>query len=204
MSYYPERINEHFLDPRNVGEVESEDAFGETGSLICGAVVRLSLKIDPASHKITEAKHRTVGCGFLIASASLLTETIKGMVIGEAAHLSKSEVAEKFGAQGVVPPDRMQCVALCCDALHEAAIHYRRTTLEEWTGEEALICTCFGVSERSIERAIAARSLQTVEQVTRACNAGGGCRSCRPLIEDILEDYWRTEGQPVAGQADET
>jgi NifU-like protein len=197
MPYYPDRINDHFLDPRNVGEVESEDAFGDTGSLICGAVVRLSLKIDAASHRITEAKHRTVGCGFLIASASLLTEIIEGMVVGEAASLSESEIAEKFGAGGVVPQDKLHCVALCCEALHEAAVHYRQTTLEEWTGEEALICTCFGVSEKSIERMIAARSLHTIEQVTRACDAGGGCGSCHPLIEDILGDYWRTGGEPV-------
>jgi NifU-like protein len=121
-----------------------------------------------------------------------LTEIIKGMVIGEAARLSEKEIAEDFGGC-VVPQNRKHCVALCREALHEAAVHYRRTTLEEWAGEEALICTCFGVSERSIERVIHTRSLRTIEQVTGACNAGGGCGSCHPLIEDILEDYWRTE-----------
>jgi NifU-like protein len=120
------------------------------------------------------------------------------MVVGEAAHISESEIVEKFGAgAAVVPHDRLHCVALCCEALHEAAVHYRHTTLEEWTGEEALICTCFGVSERSIERVIAARSLHTVEQVTRACNAGGGCGSCHPLIEDMLDDYRRTGGRNI-------
>ncbi len=145
MSYYPGLIRDHFFNPRNVGEVEGEDACGDTGSLICGAVLRLSLRIDAASHRITDAKFKATGCGFLIASASLLTEIIKGLVIGEAARLSEKEVAEKFGA-GVVPQSRKHCIALCCEALHEAAVHYRRTTLEEWTGEEALICTCFGVS----------------------------------------------------------
>jgi NifU-like protein len=191
MSYYPGSINDHFSNPRNVGEVEGEDAYGDTGSLVCGAVVRLSLKIDAASHMITAAKFKATGCGFLIASASLLTEIIKGMVLGDAAHLSESEIAEKFGAV-VVPPDRLHCIALCCEALHEAAVHYRQTTLEEWAGEEALICTCFGVSEKTIERVIETRSLHTVKQVTGACNAGGGCGSCHPLIEDILEDYRRS------------
>jgi NifU-like protein len=116
------------------------------------------------------------------------------MVVGEAARLSESEIAEKFGG---VPQDRLHCVALCCEALHEAAVQYRQTTLEEWTGEEALICTCFGVSEKSIERVIHTGSLHTTEQVTRACNAGGGCGSCHPLIEDILEDYWRTGGKHI-------
>jgi NifU-like protein len=192
MSYYPNGVHDHFSNPRNVGEVEGADAYGDTGSLICGAVMRLSLKIDATSHRITAAKFKATGCGFLIASASLLTEIIKGMVLGEAAQLSEHEMIEKFGAV-VVPPDRLHCVALCQEALHEAAVHYRRTTLEEWAGEEALICTCFGISEKTIERVIHTRSLQTVKQVTVACNAGGGCGSCHPLIEDILEDYWRSE-----------
>ena len=73
-------------------------------------------------------------------------------------------------------------------------MHYRQTTLEEWAGEEVLICTCFGVSEKTIERVIQTCSLHTVKEVTRACNAGGGCGSCHPLIEDILEGYWRSDG----------
>jgi NifU-like protein len=193
MSYYPDRVSDHFFNPRNVGEVEGEDAWGDTGSLVCGALLRLSLKIDAASHRITEARFRAAGCGFLIATASLLTGVITGMVLGEAARLSASELAEKLGR---VPEDRRHCVALCCEALHATAVHYRQTTLEEWTGEEALICTCFGVSEKTIERVIHTHSLHTVEQVTGACNAGGGCGSCHPLIEDILEDYWRHDGNP--------
>jgi NifU-like protein len=189
MSYYPHIIDDHFANPRNVGEVPGEDAYGDTGSLICGAVVRLSLKIDAASHRITEAKFKAAGCGFLIASASLLTEMVEGMVLGEAARLNVCELAEKLCT---VPADKLHCVALCCEALHEAAVHYRRATLEEWIGEEALICTCFGVSEKTIERIIHTRSLHTIEQVTRACHAGGGCGSCQPLIEDILEDYWKS------------
>jgi NifU-like protein len=188
MSYYPGPISEHFFNPRNVGEVESEDACGDVGSLVCGAVVRLSLKIDAATHRITGAKFKAAGCGFLVAAASVLTEHIEGMVVGEAARLMTEEIVEKL--QGV-PQDRTHCVSLCLEALHAAAVDYRRATLEEWTGEEALICTCFGVSEKSIERAIQTRSLSTVEQVTSSCNAGGGCGSCLPLIEDILEDYLR-------------
>ena len=192
MSYYPGLIHDQFLSPRNVGRVEGENAYGDAGSLICGAVLRLSLKIDAASHRITDAKFKAAGCGFLIAYASVLTEIIKGMVIGEAARLTEKEIAEEFDAC-LVPQEKKHCIALCCEAIHEAAVHYRQTTLEEWTGEEALICTCFGVSERSIERVIHTRSLRTIKQVTTACNAGGGCGSCHPLIEDILEDYWRME-----------
>jgi NifU-like protein len=189
MSYYPARINEHFLNPRNVGEVEGADAVGEKGSFTCGALLRLSLKIDARSQMITDAKFKATACGFLIASASVLTETIKDVAIGRAARLPESAITDWLGG---LPNDRTHCAALCREALHAALANYHNATREEWTGDEALICTCFCVSEKSIESVIHSRSLRTIEQVTRACNAGGGCGSCHPLIEDILDDYWRT------------
>lgn len=196
MSYYPAHVSEHFLRPRNVGEVRETAAVGDTGSLLCGAALRLSLQIDADSRKIADAKFKAAGCGFLIAAASLLTETINGADIYEAVSLSENsalanDVIERLGD---VPPERAHCVALCLEALRLALDNYHSATREEWHGEEALICTCFGVSEKSIERAIHTSSLRTVREVTRACNAGGGCHSCHPLIEDILEDYWRSEG----------
>lgn len=188
MSYYPARINEHFLNPRNVGEVLDADAVGEAASLTCGAVLHLTLKIDAASQTITDAKFKAIGCGFLIASASVLTETVKDLSIARAATLPPGAVTNWFDE---LPLDRAHCAELARDALLAALANYHRATREEWTGDEALICTCFGISEKTIEREIQGSSLRTVQDVTRACNAGGGCGSCRPLIEDILEDYWR-------------
>jgi NifU-like protein len=196
MSYYPAHVREHFLRPRNVGEVDETAAVGDTGSLLCGAALRLSLQIDAASRKIADAKFKAAGCGYLIAAASVLTEIIKGTDIYEAVSLSETSTLENGIVERLegVPPERAGCVALCLEALRLALDNYHYSTREEWQGEEALICTCFGVSEKSIERVIRARSLRTIREVTRACNAGGGCHSCHPLIEDILEDYWRTEG----------
>ena len=190
MIHYSDHVREHFLNPRNVGDVEGAEAVGDAGSLTCGGVLRLTLSIDASSQKITEAKFKAAGCRVLVATASALTEILKGMVVGDAAAMSEAAIAELVGGH---PPGKAHCIALCREALHEAAVYYRGVTLEEWTGDEALICTCFGVSEKSIEQAIHARALRTIAQVTRACSAGGGCGSCRPLIEDILEDYWRTE-----------
>ena len=189
MSYYPDRVNEHFLNPRNVGELRDADAVGEAGSLTCGAILRLSLKIDAGRQKITQARFKATGCGFLIAAASVLTETIEELGIGKAATLDDNAITDWFEEW---PHDRKHCAALCREALHAALANYHNATREEWAGEEALICTCFCVSEKTIERVIQTRSLHTVEQVTRACHAGGGCQSCHPLIVDILDDYWRT------------
>lgn len=189
MPYYPERINEHFLNPRNVGEVSDADAIGEAGSLACGAILRLTLKIDAARAVITDAKFKAVGCGVLIASASVWTETVKEMALGKAATLSDNAITDWFEE---LPTAREHCAALCREALHAALANYHNAARGEWAGEEALICTCFGVSEKTIESVIQARSLRTVKEVTRHCHAGGGCQSCHPLIIDILEDYWRT------------
>ena len=193
MSFYPSRIQEHFDAPRNTGDLLDACAIGEEGSLVCGAIVRLSLKIDATTQTITEAKFKTLGCGYLVACASALTETIRDLPISRAASLSTEAITDWFGEW---PPTRMHCARLCRDALHAALADYHNARLEEWTGDEALICTCFGISEHSIERVIRNNSLRTIEQVTRACNAGGGCRSCHPLIEDILDDFRRTEGTP--------
>jgi NifU-like protein len=197
MSFYPESVNELFLAPLNVGEVKNASAAGTTASFVCGAVLRLTMRVDSSSSSriIVDAKFKAAGCGFLIAAASLFTDTIKRMSMDEVAtlcsHPERIESALLVHLQDV-PEERRHCLRMCRDALQSALESYRSLMLEEWHGDEALICTCFGVSETTIEDTIKAGALQTVSEVTRACNAGGGCGSCHPLIEDILDDYWRT------------
>jgi NifU-like protein len=195
MSYYSGHVREHFLRPRNIGEVRETTAVGDTGSLVCGAALRLTLRVDATAQKITEARFRAAGCGYLVASASLLTEIIKDKKLYEAVSSSESNaladtIMERMGS--AVPVERAHCLKLCLEALAVALDNYHDRAREEYGGEEALICTCFGVSEKSIEQVIRERELTTIKEVTKACNAGGGCHSCHPLIEDILEDYWRT------------
>lgn len=83
--------------------------------------------------------------------------------------------------------EREHCPKLACDALLAAIREYSDAARDDWAGDEALICTCFFVSERTIETEIATRGLTTVAEVTRACNAGGGCGSCHQLIQEILD-----------------
>lgn len=84
-------------------------------------------------------------------------------------------------------PGREHCPKLACEALLAAIREYSDAARDEWIGEEALICTCFFVSERTIEQEITVRGLTTVAEVTRVCNAGGGCGSCHQLIQEILD-----------------
>ncbi len=184
MSLYPDHIIEHFLCPRNVGQTVRVDGLGTAGSIICGAVVRLTLAIDTETQIITDAKFKAAGCGYLIAAASVFTDMIQGLRLGEAVSLAPEATAEVIG---IAPPEKAHCYALCNEALESAAIDYRSRRLEEWSGDDALICTCFGVSESILESTIRQLSLSSVEEVGSACNAGRGCGSCQPLIREILD-----------------
>ncbi|MBD0372983.1 MAG: iron-sulfur cluster assembly scaffold protein [Pyrinomonadaceae bacterium] len=191
MLYYPGRISEHFLAPQNVGDVEDAEASAESGSFTCGAVLRLSLKIDRENQRVVEAGFRASGCGYLIAYASVVTEIIRGLTTADAARAAAILQETLYEYFGVPPKAKEHCILLCEEALREAVAHYSQRVRDEWTGEEALICTCFGISEKRIEQVIADSDLRSVREVTRACNAGGGCGSCQPLIEEMLEEHWR-------------
>lgn len=183
-------VKQLFINPKNVGAVGSAESVGKAGSLRCGATLRFSLSIDE-SHRITDAKFRSAGCSYLVAANSLLTEQVKGKTTGDAASLAQHPESSVIERLGECPPDRTHCAALACEALISAVKAYSDAVREEWPGDEALICTCFGVSERTIEREIRARGLRTIAEVTQTCNAGAGCRSCYPLIEDILSQHAR-------------
>lgn len=122
----------------------------------------------------------------LVASTSLLTERVVNIPTAEAAIIGQNpdELKHYFAD---LEAERHHCPKLACDALVAAICEYSDAARDEWAGDEALICTCFFVSERTIEREIATRGLKTVAEVTRACNAGGGCGSCHQLIQEILE-----------------
>ena len=191
MHQYSPPIKEHFLKPRNVGNLDVDCFRGRAGSMTCGAVVQISLRIDN-TQRIIDAKFKAAGCSLLVASASFLTEEIKGALTGEVAALAQAPGNIISQALGRIPADKAHCTALVCEALLSAIRSYSDSVRDEWNGDEALICTCFCVSETTIERAIEAGGLRTIAEVTKACNAGAGCRSCYSLIEDILSDHQRS------------
>jgi NifU-like protein len=179
-------VAELFLNPKNIGEAAEPSFVGRSASFQCGATLRISLQIDE-SQRIAEAKFKAAGCSVLVASASLLIEQVLGKTTGEAAALDQ-QIRLLEERLGFVETGPNYCMALACEALIAAIQAYSNSVRDDWEGDEALICTCFGVSERRIEREIQANRLSTIADVTRACNAGAGCRSCYPLIEDILAE----------------
>jgi NifU-like protein len=176
---------EQFSSLKNVGEAASPNFIGHSASFACGAVARVSLHVDDAQ-RIVDAKFKVAGCTVLVAALSVLTERVKNTTTAEAAALAEDLETIERGL-GQEAAGRGDCVLLASEALLEAIRAYSDSARDHWDGDDALICTCFGVSERTIENEIQTKNLDTIAAVTRACNAGAGCRSCYPLIEDILE-----------------
>jgi NifU-like protein len=173
-----------FFNPRNVGDANEPSFTGSAGSFVCGAAATFSIQIDE-SQNISEAKFRAAGCEALVASLSLLTERVKGKSTASAAEVGHAPQSLITGLR--LGPTHIHCAQLACDSLVTAIREYSNAVRDEWNGDEALICTCFFVSEQTIEREIRQRGLTTLGEVTSACGAGGGCGSCQPLILEILE-----------------
>lgn len=186
---YTEKMMEYFRNPKNVGEIENPDAVGEVGSIVCGDALKLTLKIDPKTHIILDAKFKTFGCASAIASSSALTEMIIGKTIEEAAKITNEDIVNFLGG---LPQQKMHCSVMGMEAL-EAAIenYYTKKGIKRIVGEQdRIICKCFNVSEKTILKTIELNNLKTVEEVTNFTKAGGGCGKCRGEIEKIIKDFW--------------
>src|SRR4030043_714820 len=178
---YTEKVKDHFLNPRNVGEIENPDGAGEVGSLACGDALRLSFKLDE-NKRIKDARFKTFGGASAIASSSALTEIIKGMTLEEAEKVTNQDIAAYLGG---LPEEKMHCSVMGREALEAAIANYRGQKAVKEDFE--IVCKCFGVTDREIIKAIQENDLRTVEQVTYYTKAGGGCGQCHPKIEAIIE-----------------
>lgn len=187
---YSEKMMEHFKNPRNVGEIENPDAIGEVGNLVCGDALKLTLKIDKNTQKIIDAKFKTFGCASAIATSSAVTEIIKGMTLDEASKVTNQQIADYLGG---LPDEKMHCSVMCMEALEKAVAIYRGEPVHNVSAGEKIICKCFEVTDHTILHAIKENNLHTVDEVTHYTKAGGGCGGCRPLIEELIKEYWEKE-----------
>lgn len=188
---YTDKVMEHFHNPRNQGKITEKEqgeevVTGEVGSIACGDALKLHLKIDEGSQTIKDARFQTFGCASAIASSSALTELLKGRKVEEALQLTNKEIAESLGG---LPEEKMHCSVMGQEALEAAIYKYKGITIEDHEEDEgALICKCFGVTDAKIKRIIRENNLTTAEQVTNYVKAGGGCSSCLPDIDDLLDE----------------
>ena len=119
MALYTDIVMDHFMHPRNVGEIPNADGVGEVGNAKCGDIMKMYLKI--RNDRIEDVKFETFGCGSAIASSSMATEMIKGKTIDEALALTNKEVVEALGG---LPAHKLHCSVLAEEAVKSAVKNY--------------------------------------------------------------------------------
>ena len=116
---YSDKVIEHYENPRNVGSFDKGDASvgtGMVGAPACGDVMKLQIKVDPATGLIEDARFKTYGCGSAIASSSLVTEWVKGKSLDEALTIKNTQIAQELA----LPPVKIHCSILAEDAIPHA------------------------------------------------------------------------------------
>jgi len=124
---YSDKVIEHYENPRNVGSFDKGDetvGTGMVGAPACGDVMKLQIKVNPATGLIEDAKFKTYGCGSAIASSSLVTEWVKGKSLDEALTIKNTQIAEELA----LPPVKIHCSILAEDAIKAAVNDYKAKT----------------------------------------------------------------------------
>mgnify|MGYP001517181561 FL=1 len=119
MALYTDTVMDHFLHPRNVGEIADADGVGEVGNAKCGDIMKMYLKIK--DNRIEDAKFETFGCGSAIASSSMATELIKGKTIEEALAVTNKQVVDALGG---LPAYKLHCSVLAEESIKAAVKDY--------------------------------------------------------------------------------
>ncbi|MGE5239699.1 MAG: Fe-S cluster assembly scaffold protein NifU [Chloroflexota bacterium] len=117
---YSAKVMDHFMNPRNVGEMPDADGVGMEGNPTCGDAMEIFIKVE--NDRIVDAKFRTFGCGAAIAVSSMVTEMVKGKTLDEAMNISREAVSSALDG---LPPQKMHCSNLGADALRKAIEDYR-------------------------------------------------------------------------------
>jgi len=119
MPMYSEKVMEHFMHPRNVGEIENADGIGEVGNPVCGDMMTFYIKVDDG--RLSDVKFKTFGCGAAVAVSSMVSEMAKGKTLEEAMAITNRSVADQLGG---LPKNKYHCSNLGADALHKAIENY--------------------------------------------------------------------------------
>jgi nitrogen fixation NifU-like protein len=121
---YSDKVIDHYENPRNVGSFEKGDetvGTGMVGAPACGDVMKLQIKVNPATGLIEDARFKTYGCGSAIASSSLVTEWVKGKTLDQAMSIKNTTIAEELA----LPPVKIHCSILAEDAIKAAVKDYQ-------------------------------------------------------------------------------
>jgi nitrogen fixation NifU-like protein len=119
MPQYSEKVMDHFMNPRNVGEIPDADGVGTVGNPVCGDLMSFYIKVDDG--RLEDVKFKTFGCGAAIAVSSMVSEMAKGKTLDEAKKITNADVAAELEG---LPANKMHCSNLGADALHKAIEDY--------------------------------------------------------------------------------
>ncbi len=134
MPMYSEKVMDHFMNPRNVGEIKDADGIGEEGNPVCGDMMTFYIKVK--DNRLEDVKFQTFGCGAAIAVSSMVSEMAKGKTLDEALKITPSVVARELGG---LPKNKYHCSNLGAQALRKAIKDYaikKGLKLEGLEGEE--------------------------------------------------------------------
>ena len=126
MPIYSETVMDHFMNPRNVGEIENPDGIGEVGNPVCGDMMTFYIKVK--NNHLEDVKFKTFGCGAAIAVSSMVSEMAKGKTLEEAMEITSSSVADELGG---LPKQKLHCSNLGAEALTEAIKDYQNKKRKE-------------------------------------------------------------------------
>ena len=127
---YSNKVIDHYENPRNVGSLPKEDpsvGTGLVGAPECGDVMKLQVKVNPATGVIDDAKFKTFGCGSAIASSSLATEWLKGKTVDQALAIKNTDIVNELS----LPPVKIHCSVLAEDAIKAAISDYKKKQAAE-------------------------------------------------------------------------
>lgn len=199
----------------HMGELEGPDGFGEHGSIVCGDALRFAFRVkrhptDPTRDIITEAHYLTFGCTSAIAASEALCCVLEKQAKTplEALRITNQDLIDYLGG---LPDQKIHCSVMGAEALKAAVIDWAKKRGVDLSGylptqlerqeEGRLVCKCFSVSEPYLRRKIRELQLHSVEAITNALKAGGGCGACRYApggLQDLLDECWETVSESEA------
>jgi NifU-like protein len=217
---YSEKTKELFMDAvqgkpgAHLGEIENPDGHGEHGSLACGDAMRFTFRVerhttDPLQDIIVEAKYLTFGCTSAIASSEALCSIIEA---GRYTPITALKIGNEDIVRflGGLPAQKIHCSVMGAEALEAAVFDWAQKrgvdldalgiefpTREEQEGR--VVCECFTITEPYLRRKIKELGLKTIEDISGAVKAGGGCTSCHHApggLQDLLCEVWGPEVSP--------
>jgi NifU-like protein len=186
MAIYPDRVVKILAGSRLSRACGEASSSGVSAAFECGGSARFWVSIQSATKTLENVDYAANGCGFMIAAAEVIARVARGRKLTEL-HGTSGLEATVMEQIGPIPDERNHCLQVSAAAFRNALAEYRSRTAEEFQGEKALICTCFGITEETVLAVIEETDASDPSEVSAACNAGSGCGSCRMLIQEMID-----------------